>query len=224
MARALVPMLSAAEAEKWLTTNPGIARTRWLNALRAAGDSVPVLRALIRATGSWPWRDEQAEAEWALLRAEPAQTATMLPPLYEHYRGKRDAVGLRRVFEKVVELRPADLPAKRNLSMLYLICRVQLPRAHELALEVHGAEPENLDSLIAFVLSLHVRGETLEALRLLEARKGEVEANPYYSAYYGLLLANAGRLDEARPHLTRGLTSQLLPEETSLLRAELERP
>ena len=204
--------------------DPGIARTRWLNALRAAGDSVPVLRALIQATGSWPWPDEQADAEWALLRAEPAQNATMLPRLYEHYRGKRDAVGLRRVFEKIVELRPGDLPAKRNLAMLYLIGRVQLPRAHELALEVHGAEPENLDSLIAFALSLHVRGETAEALRLLEARKVEVEANPYFSAYYGLLLASAGRLDEARPQLTRGLTSQLLPEETSLLRAELERP
>ena len=201
----------------------GIAHTRWLTALRAAGDSVPVLRALIQTTGSWSWPDEQVEAEWALLRAEPAQTATMLPRLYDHYRGRRDAVGLRRVFEKIIELRPGDLAAKRNLAMLYLIGRIQLPHAHELAAEVHAAEPENLDSLIAFALSLHLRGETAEALRLLEGRNAGAAANPYFSAYYGLMLASIGRRDEARPLLECGLTSQLLPEETSLLRAELER-
>ena len=201
----------------------GLSRTRWLTALRAAGDSGPVLRALIQVTGAWNWRDEHAEAEWSLMRAEPAQTTAILRELYDYYRGNRDAPGLRRVFEKIVELRPDDVAAKRNLAMLYLIGRVQLPRAHELALEVRLADETNLDNLIAFALSLHVRGETAEALRLLETRRGAAEANPYFSAYYGIMLASVGRRDEARRELQRGLTSELLPEESSQIRAELAR-
>ncbi len=200
-----------------------VARTRWAGAIRMAGDSLPALRQLRVISNAWAWQDERAEVDWALMRVDPPVSKDLLPGLYAHYRDRVDAKGLRRVFEKIVELRPDDIPARRNLATLYLVARLQLPRAYELAKEVYAQDPASTDNLIVYAFSLHVRGETAEALSLIETRRAEVLAKPYCAGYYGLILAASGRAAEAKPLLEGALETKLLDEESEMFRAEIKK-
>lgn len=200
-----------------------VGRTRWAAALRQAGDSLPLLRQLRVIANTWNWPDERADVEWQLLRVDVASGNELLGRLYEYYRDRLDTPGLRRVFEKIVELNPDDLRATRNLALLYLIGRIQVPRAHELALSAHTRAPADLDSLVCYAYALHVKGDTDEALTLLEHDAKAIKAHAYLGGYYGLILVAKGRVAEAKPLLQEALGSKLLPEESAAIKAELDR-
>lgn len=200
-----------------------VGRTRWAAALRQAGESVPQLRQLRQIANVWGWPDERADVEWQLLRLDPAASGELLSRLYEYYRDRLDTPGLRRVFEKIVELNPDDLRATRNLALLYLIGRIQVPKALELSLRAHTRNPADLDGLVTYAYALHVKGETDEALALLDPDAKAIANHAYLGGYYGLILASRGRNAEAKPLLLEALSSKLLPEETAALKAELDK-
>ncbi|MBS0659490.1 MAG: hypothetical protein JSR82_14710 [Verrucomicrobia bacterium] len=202
---------------------PAVGRTRWAAAIRQAGDSIPLLRQLRQIGYAWSWPDERADVEWQLLRVDVPSSGELLGRLYEYYRDRLDTPGLRRVFEKIVELNPDDLRATRNLALLYLIGRVQVPKAHELALRAHVRNPAELDGLVCYGYALHVKGDTDEALALLDPEAKAIRNHAYLGGYYGLILAAKGRGAEAKPLLQEALSSKLLPEEAAALKAELEK-
>ncbi len=202
---------------------PAISRTRWVNAVRAAGENLPQLHQLQQIANAWSWTDERTDVDWVLVNAEPKSATNLLRSLYAYYRDKLDSVGLRRVFEKLVELHPEDRVARRNLAMLYLASRSLLPRAHELAARAYLEKPDDLEAFVAYAFSVYLRGETGEAIALMEARMEAVKSSPYACGYYGLMLAGTSRRGEARPFLDEGLKSKLLPEESNAIRVELAR-
>ena len=153
----------------------------------------------------------------------PDEARAQLMVLFAHYRDRLDAAGLRRTFEKILELRPDDVLARRSLALLYLLGGMQAGRVREMSLELYTADPVNLDNLLVYAWSLHVQGRTDEALALLDRRPPEdFAANPYAAGYYGMMLASAGRRAEAAPLIEASLKGRLLPEEAALLRAALE--
>ncbi len=201
-----------------------VARGRWSAALRAAGGAARPLQGLVQIAGAWKWTDEQAEARWALLVALPPDEArAQLMLLFAHYRDRLDAAGLRRTFEKIVELRPDDTLARRSLTLLYLLGGMQVARAREMSLDLYTSDPVNLDNLLAYAWSQHAQGRTDEALALLDGRPREDFAgNAYAAGYYGMMMVSAGRRAEAAPLIEAALKGRLLPEETALLRAALD--
>ncbi len=201
-----------------------VARTRWTGAIRIAVDNVAGLKHLRQAAVTWGWLEERVEVDWALIRLEPSMAKELLPPLYAFYRERVDSVGLRRIFEKYLELQPEDAVAKRSLATLYLAGRVQLPRAHELARDAYLANPRAIENLAVYAYSLHLRGDTEEALALMEPHAADFVASPYVGGYYGVILAASNRRSEARPFLQTAAATPLLTEEAQLFNGELAKP
>jgi hypothetical protein len=179
-------------------------------------ETVLARQALVRLAGGWNWAKEAEELLWAIAQQDPdGQWALEL--LARAFRLGGDTRALLRVFQLAVTARPEDAVAKNNLAAVSLLLRTNLDQAHELAREGFCIEPGLCASTYAF--SLHLRGQTSDALHVLRSSSEVERQRPATAAYYGVILAAAGDLAAAEPYLALAEQGDLLPEECLMLQA-----
>jgi Flp pilus assembly protein TadD len=194
---------------------PEVAEREWAAAEKEALADVRYLEALERTTVEWGWNNEAVKLLWQLAKT-PEKQVEALHSLYKHYAKQRDTQGLYRVLSRLIELEPSDRAIRNNLAQTGLLLNADLTRARKIAAELYRDEPQSATYASTYAFALYSQGDANQAVKIMSLLSPEQLQNPSTSAYFGIFLAAAGRGAEAEPHLARGATASLLPEEKVL--------
>ena len=106
---------------------------------------------------------------------------------------------------------------QNNFALVCLLLGVDSNRANKMAADIYKKNPNNLTYASTYAFSLFLRGNAKEAAETLDHFSPGDLQKAAVASYYGVFLAAAGRKQQARYYLERGMSAQLLPEEKALL-------
>ena len=192
------------------------ARAAWLKSLKLASQRAEQLSQLVRTTSAWGWPAEREDVLWALVESFPNEKWAF-QTLGVWLRGNGRTRGLQKLFTKVLEIEPANISAKNNLTFVSLLLDSREKKFHELAGEVFRSAPDNAFFVSTYALSLFLQKKAPEALKLFSRLKSEELENPSVAAWYGIILAGNGSHEMAKKYLELAEHGPLLPEEKELL-------
>jgi Flp pilus assembly protein TadD len=188
----------------------------WDAAVSQADDDVERLKILETLAFQWNWGAKGAGVLWNL--ADHEETAKdSLEQLYNYYAKERDTTGLYRALTRLLAILPNDLKVQNNFAQVALLLKVERKRALDLARAVHQKQPQNAAFASTYAFALYQNGDLPGALKTMGALSRAQLQDPSIAAYYGYLLAMAGRKTEATQFLDAAKTAQLLPEEERLV-------
>ena len=198
------------------------ANSHWSAAVTLAGERREALSALARFAGSWQWDEEYANLLWVIARGrnEPMMALQRLLRKYTVDGNTRELLS---VFNRMLELEPQNLNTKNNVAYGLLILNMEPERAHMLANEIHNADPSNSEFAATYALSMHMKGKTDVALKVLQQFPEKELRVPTTALTYGVILAAKGKDDEARASLAVAEGGTLLPQEKTILLKTRER-
>jgi tetratricopeptide (TPR) repeat protein len=197
-------------------------KVAWDRAVALAGHAPTALNTLAKVTASWGWQDETEQVLWQA--ANRFKTAKWpLDKLKAIYTLRKESAGLRRVFQAMMQRDRTDKVAQNNFASLSLLLNKDTSQACTIAKELYDAEPENGLFVSTYAFALHFQGRSAEGLTVIEKLKDDALNAPAIAAYHGILLAAAGRNDEAKAALAKAEKAFLLPEEKTLVNAALKR-
>ena len=197
--------------------------THWLAAVQSAGQRVRALTALVQLANSWRWTKERERLLWMIAPKLP-QERWPLVELSRLYHEAGDTRGLNQVFSKMLSRDPTDLTAKNDFATTSLLLKWNLVQAQILAQEAYRLHPEDPVLASTYAYSLHLQGQTAEALKVLRKLKPEQLENPSIAAYYGVFLHLSGETNTARKYLELARQARLLPEEKAMVQEALKGP
>lgn len=205
------------------SSREGVVGRRWRMAVGATRGDYASLSLLAELAQTWGW-DTQAAEVWGQLAQRPGGARLPLRRLWHLTFKAKDTPTLLGLARRVADLEPGHPAAVNNLAWLLLLRGEEISRAHRLAAENFARHPGEPAIRSTAAYSLHLQGKNAEAAALLlEAPAASAVAgpptNPALAACRGVVLAAAGRHQEAKPLLdyARQATGRLLPEERRLL-------
>ncbi len=191
-------------------------RSEWDSAAKNASTQSDKLSTLIQVISDWYWTPEKTDLLWALSKFADKKTEA-LHTLYSQYADANDTQGLYRVLLRLIENDPNDIDVKNNLAQTSLLLNAQPDYGRKLAEEVYQKSPDNPLYATTYAYSLFSKGDNVGALKVMSLLTKEQLEQPAVSAYYGILLVGAGKMEQAQHFLEQGEKAQLLPEEKTLL-------
>ena len=188
----------------------------WQQAVQLAERSPNALNTLAKLAAEWGWKDEMENVLWFAAGKYPTQSWP-LTTLERLYVTERNTAGLWRVYQAMVKNNPKDAQARNNYAMVSLLLGLDTAQAHQIAAELHAAEPKNPMFVSTYAFSLYLQGRPQEAVQTLRALGLNQLDDPSIAAYYGVFLSAAGDRQTARIYLEKSAKAFLLPEEKALV-------
>lgn len=192
----------------------------WDQALDDARDSAPALRALRRLAAAWNW----AAAERAALRdlaVRFPEDGAAYADWVARLRAEGDSAGLLEALRRRLPAEGALPDARQDWALLsLLVAPARAPNDATRTLEVlFQSEPTNAFFVTNHAFALWQLGRTAEAAALVAQLAPTERTVPARAPYLAVILASAGRSDEAREVLRRAPPrAALLREEVALLK------
>jgi len=202
---------AAAEQHEDLATE-----TRWRSAVREAGDRLGALNALLTLATTWHADKSREDLLWQIAQHFPRERWA-LNSLEQMYFAAGDTHGMNKVSAAKASFDPKDLAARNNFATTSLLLNLNLTAAHQTAREIYAQRPDDPIITSTYAWSLHLQGQTREALAAMDKLKPDGLEMPNIALYYGLLLAADGQTNKAAKYLALAQKAPLLPEEKSLL-------
>ena len=200
--------------------NSVVAEREWAGAVKTAAAQSQSLLLLARTISDWGWENEIVDLLWQLAKYPESQVEA-LQTLYQHYEKADNTQGLYRVLVRLAEIDPGDLNVQNNLAQISLLLNADPERARKLAADLYAKEPSNAAYVSTYAFSLHTKGDSRNAARIMSGLRDDQLENPSLAAYYGIVLAAAGETTKARKYIEIGRKAHLLSEEKALIdRAE----
>ncbi|HEY5036506.1 MAG TPA: hypothetical protein VII74_05185 [Chthoniobacterales bacterium] len=188
----------------------------WAAAVNAAGDEPARLTTLASLAFRWNWSGKAVDLLWSMANDHASEQAA-LQKLYTYYAQERDTTGLYRTLTRLVAVMPNDLTVQNNFAQISLLLKAEPGRALALAREVHEKQPANPAFTSTYAFGLFQTGDVAGALKVMGQLTPAELQDPSVAAYYGVILAAAGRKAEAARFLEQGKNAALLPEEEKLV-------
>ncbi len=188
----------------------------WGSAVAKAGGDGARLNVLQNLAFRWSWPEKAVAVLWTLAGSRETEQEA-LQALYRYYAEARDSTGLYRALARLVTVMPGDLTVKNNFAQISLLLQTGQKRALELAQQVHQAQPQNAAFASTYAFALYRNGDVPGALKVMGALAPEQLNDPSVAAYYGVILAAAGKKAEAARYLDAARPAKLLPEEEAIL-------
>ena len=208
-------MLARASREK---KEEFASKAEWMAAVRAASDRPKALTALVKLANKWGWQTEREDLLWTIGEKFPAENWAY-KTLGEIYLVQGNTRGLLRLYTAMADFDSDDVVAKNNLAAVSLLLNFQISKAGDLAQEAYSRYPSNEAFASTQAYALFVRGQTNEALSVLEALKPTQLARPSVALYYAAILIANGQQEKAAKYLDIAQTGHLLPEEKEMLKS-----
>lgn len=164
-----------------------------------ARETESLLAALRTRFGTEPW------ALWVMRH------------LFDYYLSTGNTRGIYRSLSTAMDRGADDVALKNNFATVAMLLQTNLPTAHTLARQVYEREPGNASVVSTYAYSLHLQGQTSEALKLMQGLNPQDLNKPSIAVYYGFLLAAGGETLKASDYLTTAGGGALLPEEKDLV-------
>jgi Flp pilus assembly protein TadD len=188
----------------------------WAAAVNAAGDDPERLKALEALAFQWNWSAKAVDLLWTMANNRENEKEA-LQTLYNFYAKERDTSGLYRTLTRLVEVMPNDLTVRNNFAQISLLLKAEPARALAIAREVHEKQPQNPAFASTYAFGLFQTGDINGALKIMSQLSPAELQDPSIAAYYGVILAAAGRKTEAAHFLNEAKKASLLPEEEKLV-------
>jgi tetratricopeptide (TPR) repeat protein len=188
----------------------------WAAAVNAAGDDSARLTSLESLAFRWNWSGKAVDLLWSMANDHESEQAA-LQKLYTYYAQERDTTGLYRTLTRLITVMPNDLTVQNNFAQISLLLKAEPGRALGLAREVHEKQPANPAFTSTYAFGLFQTGDVAGALKMMSQLTPTELQDPSVAAYYGVILAAAGRKAEAAHFLEQGKNAALLPEEEKLV-------
>lgn len=190
--------------------------TNWAAAVNAAGDETARLTILETLAFRWNWSGKAVDLLWSMSNDHEDEQAA-LQKLYSYYAQERDTTGLYRTLTRLVAVMPNDLTVQNNFAQISLLLKAEPARALAIAREVHEKQPANPAFTSTYAFGLFQTGDIAGAVKVMSQLTPAELQDPSVAAYYGVILAAAGRKAEAAHFLEAGKKAALLPEEEKLV-------
>jgi hypothetical protein len=174
------------------------------------------LDALAKLAFGWRWEDKGTALLWKYAQSAPAPRA-VLDTLWDVAMRRGDSATMLEVAKLRAKADRATIQARNNVVLLQLLTRSKESGIHEAADALLAHAPDNSDVVATHAWSLHQRRLTVEAIDALKKLPAEELLRPDVARYFGAILADAGRHEEAREFLATGSEGFLLAEEEALL-------
>lgn len=202
-------------AQRSLSQNAGAA-VSWHKALRMSEHRLDRLSRLAEVTGVWGWSSEKVEVLTEITDEFPKENWAVDQLAGELYvEGKSRE--MEDLFIKIYSKDPSNERVKNNLANLYLLRKTELNKAYEMAKEAYNSSTNNPFFASTYAYSLLLQDKKDEALNVVNGFKAEYLNIPSIALYYGVVQAESGHKEMARPALERAETSKLLPEERAIV-------
>lgn len=200
--------------------NSVVAEREWAGAVKTATAQSQSLLLLARTISDWGWENEIVDLLWQLAKYPESQVEA-LQTLYQHYSKADNTSGLYKVLLRLAEIDPGDLNVQNNLAQISLLLNADPERARKLAADLYAKDPSSAAYVSTYAFSLHTKGDSRNAAKIMSGLREDQLADPSLAAYYGIVLASAGETTKAKKYLEIGRKAHLLPEEKALMdRAE----
>jgi Flp pilus assembly protein TadD len=189
---------------------------RWRCAVRSAGNRLGALLFLLRL--SEEWNKDPEEVLLGIWRGFPREKWA-IEQLEAHYRSTGNTRGLNRIYTSRMDaFEPrCDVTNRNDFVCTSLLLGIHLPRAHDLARQLHDENPNDVILASTYAFSLQLQGKTNQAREVFARFDKQSLEQPAVALYYGLLLAKTGEGQLARQYLAAAEQVKLSPEETQLL-------
>lgn len=185
--------------------------------------NVPRLKRLAELCTRWGAEPEREKLWWALASC-PGDQNDVLKKLFGLSVKRKDSAGLFRAVKGIYQLNPDEPPAMNNYAWMSLLRNEDLDTAHLLAERVHQANPAIGAYASTYAFSLHVRGRTAEALKVMEALPRQALSDAVVAGCYGFMLRATGQREKGEEYLGVARRSpDLLPEEARLFLGDRQR-
>ncbi|MCS7091584.1 MAG: hypothetical protein RMN51_12435 [Verrucomicrobiota bacterium] len=200
-----------------------LAQGYWRRVLDWPGGRGEILAAVAQLLEKWGWHPEMDEVLWALVRRAPWHEWAWEILIKKRYEAG-DTAGLFQIYSARIDARPNSLEVKNNLAALGLLLQRDLDRCRRLAREVYLADTNNPVGVSTYAFALYQQGDMSTAVHLLDQLPAEAKNRPEIAPYVAIILAHAGRVEEARKYAASAQPDKLLPEERRLLQQALNAP
>jgi tetratricopeptide (TPR) repeat protein len=197
-----------------------MAEVRWRLAVRQGGARLGALRTLLAMAESWstslPMREKaQTEVLWRVVERCPGETWAF-EGLIARYAQAGNTLGLHKLYAAGLARAPVDPVAKNNFAATSMLLGLNLSQAYAAAREVYQQHPREPVFASTYAYSLHLQGQTKEALKVFEKFPRETLERPSLALYYAVLLSAQGERDRAARYFALANQASLLPEEKAL--------
>jgi len=207
---------AASEARQSLAAD-----AHWRAAVREAGDRLGPLTALLSLAGNWGRDKAREDLLWRIAQRFFGERWA-LRELERLYWAGGNTYGLNKLYSTMASYDPKNFVAQNNLVSTCMLLKLNLPKAHELAKELHVQHPGEAIIGATYAYSLHLQGRTGEGLAALEKLKPEALETPPVALYYGVILSAVGDTNKASKYLSIAQRADLLPEEKALIAAAMQ--
>lgn len=192
-------------------------RNSWNSAVKAATGHPDELIVLARHATKWGWDNETTDVLWTIARGNGGQQSA-LSTLYQIYAAQGNTRGLLNVVSRLIEINPKDLVAQNNAVLLSLLLNSNMERAQALADEAYRQRPDNPVIASTYAYALHLRGQTLEGVKLMRSLDEKQRNDPSCAAYFAAMLVESDTPEEAEKYIEIAKAGKLLPEEMALVK------
>jgi len=189
----------------------------WQAAVSAGRGRPATAKRLFSVVNEWGWKARARELLWAT--KDSPGSAWALQTLYGLYAAEKDTASMHRVLGELLASQPDNHVAQRNFILTGLLLGKQLDTLHLTARELHEKNPQEPIALALHAYSMHLRGETEAALRLMDTLPIVERETAIIAPFYATLLKDAGEGARAQEIATKMEGANLLPEQRVLLRA-----
>jgi hypothetical protein len=194
------------------------AEVRWRSAVRAAGERVGALRSLVGMARAWGRGKAEEDLLWEIGRRFVGERWAYRE-LESRYSREGKTVELNKVLGAMAAQEPKSVMIRNNYAATSLLLNQNTDAAHQAARDLYLAHPEEAVVASTYAYSLLLRNEVGEGLAVMGRVRSDELEEPGIALYYGVLLAESGKTNEAGVFFdrARGGTGRLLPEERGLL-------
>jgi hypothetical protein len=201
----------------------GLAESSWNQAMSLATRNRETMFRLLHLTDSLQLPEQR--------RSLLAQVVEKFPEerwadqeLERLYFEKGETLALYQLYAILNKRYPSELAYQNNLAATALLLNKNVAESRQWAVTACEKYPTNSSVATTYAFALHLQGRDKQGLAVLQKLASEELSKPSVAIYYGLLLASAGKIDEAKSWLNLAAQGRLLPEEKSLLSSALEPP
>lgn len=188
----------------------------WQKSLLLAAHEPRRLTQLAEASSVWGWMPERTEVLQQIVDEFPLDKWAVKQLALQWYAAGETAK-LQEMLVRLEAADPTDVQIENDLANVLMLRKTNLDKAYRLSKAAYESSAEDPFIVSTYAYSLTLQGKPDEALKLLGGLKPEYLQIPSVAAYYGVIQAEAGHKDLARPYLDRANAGKLLPEESKMV-------
>lgn len=191
---------------------------QWNAAVATASKHPGELYDLAKLTQTWGW--SVAYQDMLLTAVSlPKESDWAVPMLLPILAKAKQIVPLWEITGRFTQAHPDNDAAANNFAMYSLLLGREVTHATEIAKKLYDKHPHDGNYVSTYAYSLHLRGQSQEALDVMKTLDPEKLETPSLATYYGVLLTATGHWECAPHFLDLAKGADLLSEEEKLVQA-----